>query len=62
MDSFQQDLYYAVTKHALEHGEDSDPDHEVGDLQDVLAMCLNIMSIDQARKLYTQISDRNLID
>ena len=29
-------LYNRITKAAKAHGEDSEPDHEVGDLQDCL--------------------------
>jgi hypothetical protein len=61
MEKFNLDLYNAVTSHALKHGEDSEPDHEVGDLQDTLRECLEIMTLPQARKLYTRLSDEELI-
>jgi predicted RNA-binding Zn-ribbon protein involved in translation (DUF1610 family) len=41
-----------ITK-AQEHGEDTKPDMEVGDLQDILRRCWEIMSVDQRTKIYT---------
>ena len=35
---------------AKEHGEDSDPDHEVGDLQDLLRVTWSILTADQKAK------------
>lgn len=40
-----------ITK-AKEHGEDTEPDMEVGDLQDILRRCWEIMSVDQRTKIY----------
>jgi len=40
-----------ITK-AQEHGEDSEPDMEVGDLQDILRRCWEIMSVGQRIKIY----------
>jgi hypothetical protein len=34
------------------HGQESEPDHEVGDLQDVLRTCWRLMSGDQRRMAY----------
>lgn len=33
-------LYKRIVKSAAEHGRDSEPDHEVGDLQDILYIAL----------------------
>lgn len=34
------------------HGQDSEPDHEVGDLQDVVRSCFEEMSPEQARRVF----------
>jgi hypothetical protein len=61
MDSFQLGLYNAIIDQAKQHGEDSEPDHEVGDLQDSLSACLSIMTLPQTRKLYQVLIDDELI-
>ena len=40
-----------VFEAAARHGEESEPDHEVGDLQDVLAAAWELMSSEQRLEL-----------
>ena len=57
---------YVDKKNAIEdllnaakaHGEDSDPDHEVGDLQDILRTCFVVMEDDQAREVIEEHADK----
>lgn len=40
-----------LIKAAEAHGQDSDPDHEVGDLQDILRTCFIVMEDKQAQEV-----------
>ena len=40
-------LLNMVWEAAQQHGLDSDPDHEVGDLQDALRECFNLLTKEQ---------------
>jgi len=51
MDKYKEDLYEEITEAALQHGRDSEPDHEVGDLQDALRMSIDQMFPDQVERL-----------
>lgn len=44
-------LHSKLTAAAKQHGEDSEPDHEVGDLQDALELALVNMSQESLRAL-----------
>lgn len=44
-------LYQYIIKKAFQHGEDSEPDHEIGDLQDCLREALKLMTKTQRTKL-----------
>jgi hypothetical protein len=55
------ELYAIIVKNATKHGEDSDPDHEVGDLQDVIEECFNLMTESQITYLKQVLIDRELI-
>lgn len=48
-----KDLYNKIIEAAKVHGEESDPDHEVGDLQDTLQICMELMTDEQLRTLET---------
>lgn len=37
---------------AEHHGRESEPDHEVGDLQDILFDCWKVMTDDQKKAVY----------
>jgi hypothetical protein len=37
---------------AAAHGKRSEPDHEVGDLQDILRSCWQLLTSEQQRKAY----------
>lgn len=50
-------LYQYIINKARQHGEDSDPDHEVGDLQDVLREALTLMTKTQRTKLQQRIKE-----
>jgi hypothetical protein len=54
-------LYNTIIKAAKEHGEDSEPDHEVGDLQDCLGEALKRMAPAQLEALQTELKERELI-
>lgn len=51
MSDFAQRDIEDFIKAAEKHGEDSHPDHEVGDLQDLLRAAWEIMSPEQRYKL-----------
>ena len=42
---------------AKAHGDESEPDHEVGDLQGLLTSCWNRLSPDQQREVYGEHED-----
>lgn len=42
---------------AQAHGEESEPDHEVGDLQDLVRSCWEIMTPAQRRRVYASQID-----
>jgi hypothetical protein len=43
--------YWPLINSANNHGRESDPDHEIGDLQDVVALAWRIMSQKQRSQL-----------
>jgi hypothetical protein len=43
-----------VLEAAKLHGEDSDPDHEVGDLQDFARLCWKRLTPDQKREAFEE--------
>lgn len=47
---------------AQKHGEDSDPDHEVGDLQDLLRAAWKLMTPEQRRAMLTDASVSNVVE
>jgi hypothetical protein len=47
---------------AQKHGEDSEPDHEVGDLQDMLRAAWSIMTPEQRRTFATTEEVDNVMD
>lgn len=46
------DLCERLINAAKNHGMDSEPDHEVGDLQDILRTCFEVMSIEQRKQVF----------
>jgi hypothetical protein len=51
MDKYKEDLYEKIIEAAQQHGRDSEPDHEVGDLQDALRISIDQMFPDQVERL-----------
>lgn len=49
-DPLSSDFCFILLECAREHGENSDPDHEVGDLQDLFVSCWRVMTPDQRRR------------
>ena len=47
---------------AKKHGEDSEPDHEVGDLQDLLRAAWAQMTPEQRRAMLTEASVSNVVE
>ena len=47
-----QKLINRLLKGAEAHGRDSEPDHEVGDLQDILRTCFGYMTGQQIMDVY----------
>ncbi len=43
---------------AEQHGADSEPDHEVGDLQDILRTCFVVMEDNQAKEVMAEHEDK----
>ena len=54
-------LYNDITNAAKQHGKDSEPDHEVGDLQDCLGEALKLLNATQLRTLRENLKERELI-
>ena len=54
-------LYEEITKAARQHGEDSEPDHEVGDLQQALQQSLEVMTPEQLEILCKNLRDQDLL-
>ncbi len=46
-DRLSKEFVYSLIECAATHGENSEPDHEVGDLQDLLVSCWSVMSPEQ---------------
>jgi hypothetical protein len=42
---------------AKKHGENSNPDHEVGDLQDILRSCFEVMTPEQRKQVFETHSE-----
>jgi len=51
-------LYDRITIAAIQHGQDDDPDHEVGDLQEALSICLELMTPDQLAQLEAKLEQK----
>lgn len=45
---------------AIKHGEDSEPDHEVGDLQDLLTEMWDLLTAEQRAKFLASETVRNV--
>jgi len=43
---------------ASDHGDQSDTEHEVGDLQDLVRECANVMTEDQIEAVRANLEDR----
>ena len=51
------DIAEFIIERAYDHGIDSEPDHEVGDLQDALRAALPLLDADQERELSAFVYD-----
>lgn len=51
-----QEMLDALIAAAAKHGEESDPDHEVGDLQDILRACWERLTPRQRREVWGETS------
>ena len=54
MPTEQHDLFDEVLESARRHGEDSEPDHEVGDLQDALRIAWKALTLAQRRQAHRE--------
>ena len=54
-------VYQEIINSAKKHGEDSEPGHEVGDLQDSLSCALLLMTPYQLKLLHSQLKEKELI-
>lgn len=43
---------------ARAHGEQSEPDHEIGDLQEILLSCWEVMTPEQRSRVYKEHADK----
>jgi hypothetical protein len=50
-------LYERFVEQARRHGEESEPDMEVGDLQHMLLICLNLMTPEQKKMAATKAKE-----
>lgn len=53
-----QEFYEKITSAAYRHGRNSDPEHEVGDLQDAVWEMAKEMSRDQLGAVYDRLANR----
>lgn len=51
------ELIEQIIDHAKQHGEESEPDMEVGDLQEALRACWELLSPDQHTAVYAAIEE-----
>jgi len=56
-----KNLFGVITKAAKDHGEDSEPDHEVGDLQEALRTAIELLPTQQKIDLYIKLKEKELI-
>ena len=61
MDNESTELFERIKRAADLHSENDDPDHAVGDLQDVLQAALEIMTADQRQELVARIEQDDLL-
>ena len=54
-DDTGDEAYWNILKAAEAHGRDSEPEHEVGDLQDAVIAAWGIMSVEQRTKLLDEL-------
>ena len=59
--SKKRDLFKLITKTAKTHGEDSEPDHEVRDLQNSLDAAISILSEEQLTKLTEMLIEKETL-
>lgn len=55
-------LVETLIGHAKTHGEDSEPDHEVGDLQDMLRAAWSLMTPEQHRQMLCHPDVSNVVE
>jgi hypothetical protein len=53
-------LYQQICERALEHGRDSEPEHEVGDLQEAVAVLLELVPEESLSKLPQMLAERDV--
>jgi hypothetical protein len=56
----RDELYIRICERARRHGEDSDPDHEVGDLQDALDVLLSLVPNERLAEIPRLLARREL--
>ena len=57
----RNEIYQAILDAARQHGQDDDPDHEVGDLQETLWATIGLLSAPRLRRLwYALLEQENL--
>jgi rRNA maturation endonuclease Nob1 len=54
--------YEEVTDAAQKHGSESEPDHEVGDLQDALRVALNLLTPEQVEMFKQDYSVQQVLE
>ena len=53
----RKSLYEQFIEQARKHGEESEPDMEVGDLQHMLLICLNLMTPNQKEMAVIKVKE-----
>ena len=61
-DNSNRESVFALLDCARLHGENSEPDHEVGDLQDLLVACWLVMSPEHAPLALRDRQVQNVLD
>jgi hypothetical protein len=56
---FGQDLTERIVRAARIHGQESDPEHEVGDLQDALRLAFKYLPEDQQEQVLEELAEYN---
>jgi hypothetical protein len=58
MSTYAETLFVRITEAAKQHGEDSELDHEVGDLREALRAAMNLLTREQLDDLEGELEEQ----